>query len=479
MEVIHMENQQQNIEYRIEEQDVEKASSTWSGFVYQGKIAIYAVLKYINQLYPKIDEIKRLSLEIEYLEDFSILRDGEHVSIHQVKAKPTTNTIGSYNEANLNLLGKLAKYNSIQEASLHTAVKIKEFTKDDVSNNLKSFNVANKKEELGKYKTKLFEDGKFDEVYSKLKISCNDGIVPMERVIELKEIKNLIINELKVFYLKWDTEKIREKNGSQENVNHIYSNLTYLIEDKVHKDHAKILIEEKIIIKFEDILNILEHQSVFNYSQSTVSSLLLHQLVDDFDEYCSCYGISEENVELKETWLKHLIQLKKFHPSDFLMLCRKLTPNIILQNKDILGLEEYKNIMQTDGVVGSFFNGLNHFNDKLHEPKNVQNAYELLNDGVRYLLTTINKSGPVAHNIVGKKIYENLSNDETMFKMLYEIDSYINSNIEEKYTGNIVHVKEDLGSEVVQEEDLKQTITSQKTINFVKVDTVKETLLRS
>jgi hypothetical protein len=468
-----MENHRQSSEMTIEQVDIENASSTWSGFVYQGKVAIYAVLKYINHFYPDIEEIKRYRLVIEELEDFAILRDGQHFSIHQVKAKPNTKTIGSYNEAILNLLGKLALYESIQEASLHTAVQIKEFTRDDVFKNLEQFNIANKKERLKTYKTLLFQEGKFDQVYPKLKISCNDGIVPMNRVIELKEIKELILDELKTFYSKWEDEKLRDKRAAIENVSYLYSNLTYQIEEMVHKNH-----EDKgiISIEFEQILNILEHQSLFDFTHSTASSLLLHQLMDNFEEYCICYGL-DEKTKPTDVWFKHLNTLKKLPPYEFLKICRKLTPHIAIKHNDKLDIEEYKKLMQPDGVIDSFINGIIQLNPKLEEPAQVNNAYEIHNDGLRYLLTTINQKGPFAHNLIGKGIYENLSRDETMFTMLFEIDFYINSTINNTYTGNVTQIKSNIDPEIITEEDVKQTITSQKTINFIQIDKIKEKLL--
>ena len=66
------------------------ASSKWSGFNYQGKVAIYTVLYLINN--PEDAEKKEnedwdlYSLEIEGLEDFSILKNKKYISIHQVKA---------------------------------------------------------------------------------------------------------------------------------------------------------------------------------------------------------------------------------------------------------------------------------------------------------------------------------------------------------------------------------------------------------
>lgn len=61
------------------------AVSTWSGYVYQGKIALYHSLKLINQ--GQVD----FELQLDSSDDFAIYRNKSVVSAHQVKAK-----IGTY-----------------------------------------------------------------------------------------------------------------------------------------------------------------------------------------------------------------------------------------------------------------------------------------------------------------------------------------------------------------------------------------------
>lgn len=57
------------------------AVSTWSGYVYQGKIALYHSLRLINQ------GNKDFELQLDSTDDFAIYQDGNAVSAHQVKAK--------------------------------------------------------------------------------------------------------------------------------------------------------------------------------------------------------------------------------------------------------------------------------------------------------------------------------------------------------------------------------------------------------
>ncbi|MEB6381614.1 dsDNA nuclease domain-containing protein [Leclercia adecarboxylata] len=61
------------------------AISTWSGFVYQGKVALYHCLKLINQ------GDNDFQLQLDSTDDFAIYKNNKLVSAHQVKAK-----IGDY-----------------------------------------------------------------------------------------------------------------------------------------------------------------------------------------------------------------------------------------------------------------------------------------------------------------------------------------------------------------------------------------------
>lgn len=61
------------------------AISTWSGFVYQGKVALYHCLKLINQ--GDCD----FQLQLDSTDDFAIYKNNDLISAHQVKAK-----IGDY-----------------------------------------------------------------------------------------------------------------------------------------------------------------------------------------------------------------------------------------------------------------------------------------------------------------------------------------------------------------------------------------------
>lgn len=117
------------------------ATNSWSGYNYQGRIALFVVLKKINELISigKMDEIEKYSLELEWLEDFSILYksdDGvQYKTIHQVKAKDKHN-IADYEDALVKLYYKIANYKTIEYAYLHVCKSIN-YNKDEWNDNVK------------------------------------------------------------------------------------------------------------------------------------------------------------------------------------------------------------------------------------------------------------------------------------------------------------------------------------------------------
>ncbi|EKN4209741.1 hypothetical protein NTJ24_003353 [Yersinia ruckeri] len=63
------------------------AISTWSGFVYQGKLALYHCLEMMSSGYEANRDLK---LQLESQDDFAIFRDQQCLSMHQVKAYKET-----------------------------------------------------------------------------------------------------------------------------------------------------------------------------------------------------------------------------------------------------------------------------------------------------------------------------------------------------------------------------------------------------
>ena len=115
------------------------ATPTWSGFIYQGNVAIYlAVHKICELLSPPFNMDKQViaetyKLEVENWEDIAIVREDEqgkcYLSIHQAKNRQERN-INDYKKALVQLMLEKSKLEEFAlgtpEAYLHTSGQIRE-----------------------------------------------------------------------------------------------------------------------------------------------------------------------------------------------------------------------------------------------------------------------------------------------------------------------------------------------------------------
>lgn len=83
------------------------ASPSWSGFNYQGKVALYYALGLINKGAPDAD-FSMFSLLLESTEDFEITKNDVSISIHQVKAY-NKSTFEKYSNALIEITLELYK----------------------------------------------------------------------------------------------------------------------------------------------------------------------------------------------------------------------------------------------------------------------------------------------------------------------------------------------------------------------------------
>jgi hypothetical protein len=79
----------------INPNDIHTAAATWSGFIYQGKVALYQVLHLLNTDANALN----FSLQLDSLEDFAIVdADINPITLHQVKAMKS-NLYSAYKDA--------------------------------------------------------------------------------------------------------------------------------------------------------------------------------------------------------------------------------------------------------------------------------------------------------------------------------------------------------------------------------------------
>jgi hypothetical protein len=103
------------------------AITSWSGFVYQGKVAIYHVL----QLLESPETCTGFALQLDCLEDFAILDgDGTTISMHQVKAKKTQYYSGY--KKDFEKLKEKADEQECTDAKFHVARAINNRSEQDI-----------------------------------------------------------------------------------------------------------------------------------------------------------------------------------------------------------------------------------------------------------------------------------------------------------------------------------------------------------
>lgn len=107
----------------IDPNDIHSAADIWSGFIYQGKVALYHVLKLISEK----DNVDGIYLQLDSLEDFAIIRYDESdnivpISLHQVKAMKS-NLYSAYQQAFEKLEKRKTEYPCEEDAYLHLAIE--------------------------------------------------------------------------------------------------------------------------------------------------------------------------------------------------------------------------------------------------------------------------------------------------------------------------------------------------------------------
>ncbi|RBP04492.1 ABC-three component system protein [Rossellomorea aquimaris] len=442
------------------------AASSWNGYTYQGKVAVYTMLCLMNELGVGNEEINHYSLEIEWFEDFCIKYKDEYFTIHQVKSYQDKETIGGYKATVLELLGKTIIQPAVREASLHTAIYIKDFKVEDLKSDLMAYVPDKKKDLFNHFKKLLFEEDKFDSAWSKININNKDnGELSVNRVVQVDEINIKIKEQIKMFL-----QNVIPRNTSSmssENIDYAYSNLLHAVNNLISNIHLKK--QSVPNITFTEVLEILQNDSVFDLTTETVASLLIDDLTTYFEEYCEEQGIDIELDEEKaKIWTHHMEILKLLSPEDFVLICRKIAPNIHVKKSNSISIAEYKRLIDQHGVKQMLFECLFTFHHLLEAAKFKNDILLIKKSKVSNLITIILNNGRYACSKVGKDIFNNFNKDAALLELLFEVETYINKSINEEYRGSITEVESDTDYRD------KEKFTGTKKIRFMDLNTAME-----
>lgn len=391
----------------INEEKVHSAISTWSGFVYQGKVALYQTLKILNNNINAQD----YSLQLDSLEDFAILHAEVIKSIHQVKAVKNTYYSG-YESAFKQLIAKTASYNC-DEAIFHLAKSIHDKTVVDI-----------------------------EATHPPMKI-CIYGT---SSHCSLEDIDSFIETEIRKYYSEKFTSAIWKQTADYlKTTRHFLENIILSKVIKIHsiihknqKSENKAAYDE--MIAFNDFKSILDQD---NLNKSFNPDYYLHLTKGDLNRYYQEYCIELEDTDItedeKQKLENYIIEINDLNDSELVQLIRNIMPN---RSFKLDSISDYKdnNIQKTEFKRG-FCKILHHL--RLFDG-NVKNDFVWICTEKSRSFPTVICDGEDFKNDVCRDIVKNIKN--TDLDIPYASHSFITSsiNIESLHSeiNNIIDVEE-------------------------------------
>ena len=406
------------------------ATPSWSGYNYQGKVALYVVLEKLCKLYAegRRTEISNFSLELEWIEDFSLIqKTGDrnvYKSIHQVKALDTTE-IKAYGEAVFGLAAKIIEYNTIGEAYLHTWKPIS-IAEVDWKSNIKTLAQKHCKEAnlISEMETLLTDNTEFTKTFKRI-IKPKPGPVPdrikriqpnIEDNITAESVKAAI--EKAIIFAKQDSDGFAAKLTDEclskihlfnygnsthcdleeikdkilEKINYhldlqgggwrksdityketIYHYLMAVIDKNVVERHKRYSQDNKLSIPFQTFESILESQVLSDRSKEYYLFHLKSKFFDLHNDYCKrCTKKNNDNEICLECNLVAAIEdVRNMAIETFEKFCRILCADV---KGEISAIEVFQRIFETTGVNACFFKAL----------RDIKMEHEVKREMIRY-----------------------------------------------------------------------------------------------
>lgn len=277
------------------------AAATWSGFIYQGRVALYHVLKLMCD--KDANDLKELHVQMDSIEDFSIIKYGQNkevvpITIHQVKAMKST-LYSSYEDAFKQLEQKKTDLNAASvKAYFHLAAQ-NELTKSQI-----------------------------EEVHPLLKIYCYENNA---EYCALDDLSEKIKNGIKIAMQKHGVDG----HGNDGNTTLLYDVMDKMIADKVVAIHAlnhkgtpireaafdnTIGLNLFLNVLNQDIASILQDEQYFEAKiRSNVNQYFQNFCVESEDE--------SWDVVLKNKMNTYIHVLNNYSSNDFKVFLQSIRPH--------------------------------------------------------------------------------------------------------------------------------------------------------
>jgi hypothetical protein len=427
------------------------ASPSWSGFNYQGKVALYYTLKQINAL-PIQTDFSNLSLVLEDNEDFEIRENGVFVSFHQVKAY-NTSSYSKYSDALLEITLELSKQPHVL-GKIHTWKQVNPKTNftsiiDSLRNDIQSIldeysgtnpkigntiiekavlDIPNRPKPAAIIKS-AFPNDSASEIYSSLNgivLNQNNAISRLEAYVyddgnsfcDLNSINEKIKHEISTLLLS--SNLINTPERVEKTLLYFLGMMDKYITDR-HKSKSGT---NKPSINFVEIIDAVtqNHEEVGLHYLSCAFKEKFAHLIDEYINDPDSYEETDDKCNLKEA-KKILLNLE---PLELWTYYRHFCPHINLQE-----------LNNTDNALNVDLNGIRYVLIKiLHELdfnciSNVKEKFQITYETTslpikRFIPSTIMNGIPIP------SVEKNIILNSNMWELLFEVENII-------YDGNNIH----------------------------------------
>lgn len=510
---------------------IHDAVPTWSGFLYQGQIAVYLAIKKIYELdaLGKKEEVNHYAIEMEKCEDIAIVYKNEnkqYQSIHQVK-NCAKQGIGDYKNplTQLMLENGFCQKNGygIPEAYLHVSKNIlvktgevfedkmkewrSEITKyyetlcglyrelnqgEDINQiliNLKNciekqpivFNRTEYRDVLSKVKKVYDGDDKQDidkikseviELISFLKdVFCVPEINENVKIYSYDSGRNYCTGTEVFEHIVDYVAKYKCNKGkfSQKQYEYIADKMLCFVEKKILKRHQ--LMQEKkkasCSIALCEFQKILD-EDIENYEEEVNILTLMRKYNQRIETYCAICQRTEECTG-KNCRLQNPDTRRNILEKDqFVKLCYNLNPECADAITDRGCLSE---LLNEDGMLESVFAAIRFIPETCFLKNGDKSRFEVMNHEKTAFLTAISSR---YGQLTVEKIEKALSTNQNLIENIFDADQLVTTRLQENssiWDNSCVRIrKSDLLANENVEEDEEHSICVAKKPEFIKAE---------
>lgn len=297
------------------------AISSWSGFVYQGKVALYHSLTLINN-----DDLD-FELQLDSSDDFAIYKNDKLQSAHQVKAK-----ISKYRSGYEKALEQstLIEHDKVQGTTrfFHVSVKLTD-TKDHKgkSGEIVKFYSYGDKKHCGLDEVEGLTKKLIKEIFAKKSITVSDNLIDFNYCLLSEKISTKAI----------ENHKLNQVNGLSEN-------------EAAYKGriNARSILDDLVLKNpYQDR----------DYYAVVLKARLQNYLEERLDQ--SLTTMSDGTYERARRLCEHI---RETHINELKTLCQMMKPSERFQDVQTIDIRRYTKLIQAISV-DPIFSHLPHYLD--------------------------------------------------------------------------------------------------------------------